>query len=220
VGVIKVYCDTGGYVKKLKELEEQGVIEVYTFPYENQNRRIESTALPSEALFRDLGNIDKWDDMPGTFGDYVVSDKHASGFAPKLQATTRGGGLFKTKLPLIVPDPDFWCKAHASIEKIVGVGGQHRRDVLHLDSAYKSGCSCFLTGDKTDILANREALSELLGLRFFHPNDDWADFVAFVDERREVRYCQMLWIGLRSRGFLLLASYDQLPVHEPGPGPD
>ncbi len=150
MGVIKVYCDTGGYVKKLKELEEQGVIEVYTFPYENQNRRIESTALPSEALFRDLGNIDKWDDMPGTFGDYVVSDKHAS------------------------------------IEKIVGVGGQHRRDVLHLDSAYKSGCSCFLTGDKTDILANREALSELLGLRFFHPNDDWADFVAFVDERREV----------------------------------
>jgi nitrite reductase/ring-hydroxylating ferredoxin subunit len=34
-----------------------------------------------------------------------------TGFAPKLQATTRRGGLFRIELPLLVSDPDFWCKA-------------------------------------------------------------------------------------------------------------
>ena len=39
-------------------------------------------------------------------------------------------------------------------------------------------------------------------------------------EHKETRYCQMLWIGLRSRGVLpLLAPFDQLPVYEPGSGP-
>jgi LuxR family maltose regulon positive regulatory protein len=32
-------------------------------------------------------------------------------------------------------------------------------------------------------------------------------------------YCQMLWIGLRSRGDLLLVPFDQFSHHEPGPGP-
>ncbi len=34
-----------------------------------------------------------------------------------------------------------------------------------------------------------------------------------------LRYCRMLWIGFRSRGDLLLASFDQLSIHEPGSGP-
>lgn len=33
------------------------------------------------------------------------------------------------------------------------------------------------------------------------------------------RYCQMLWIGLRSRGFLLFGSFEQSSVYEHGPGP-
>ena len=36
---------------------------------------------------------------------------------------------------------------------------------------------------------------------------------------RRSRYCRMLWIGFRSRGDLLLASFDQLSIHEPGSGP-
>jgi hypothetical protein len=38
------------------------------------------------------------------------------GFAPKLQSTTRRGGLFRTKLLPLVSDPDFWCKAMLAIE--------------------------------------------------------------------------------------------------------
>lgn len=148
--MIKVYCDNGGFNKELRALEKQGIVEVLMFPYENRNTKTRATSLPSNAQFRDLNNFDRWDDLPGTFGDYTASDKYAS------------------------------------IEEIVG--GQHRRDVLHLDSAYKSGCSCLFTSDKDDIYANREALFELLDIKIYLHNHsvDWEDFLAFVDEHREL----------------------------------
>jgi hypothetical protein len=43
----------------------------------------------------------------------------AGGFAPRLQATTRRGGLFRIELLDLVSDPDFWCKAPAGIPSAV-----------------------------------------------------------------------------------------------------
>ena len=57
---------------------------------------------------------------------------------------------------------------------------QNRRDALHIDSAYKSGCKAFLSRDKRDILSNRIELEALLGIRFFHPDDDWNQFLVFL----------------------------------------
>lgn len=68
---------------------------------------------------------------------------------------------------------------HAEIESIVGRG--NRRDVLHIDSAYRSRCACFFTRDRSDILAKRTELEALLPLRFFHPDDDWEQFVDFLN---------------------------------------
>lgn len=65
-----------------------------------------------------------------------------------------------------------------AIEKIIGI--QNRRDVLHLDSAYKSECDCFFTCDKNDIYKNRLTLSNLFNLRIYHPDEDWQDFLNFV----------------------------------------
>jgi hypothetical protein len=45
---------------------------------------------------------------------------------------------------------------YSEIERIVG--RDHRRDVLHIDSAYRSRCVCFFTRDKSDILKNRTQL--------------------------------------------------------------
>ncbi len=39
------------------------------------------------------------------------------------------------------------------------------------------------------------------------------------DTTASKRYCQMLWIGLRSRCVLFFDSFDQLSVYEHGPGP-
>ena len=67
-----------------------------------------------------------------------------------------------------------------AIEKVIG---RHNRvDVLHLDSAFKSDCSCFLTRDKDDILSHGKLLTELLGMRFFHSDEEWNDFLIYLSE--------------------------------------
>ena len=73
---------------------------------------------------------------------------------------------------------------HVEIERIVGRG--NRRDILHIDSAYSTGCRCFFTGDRGDILSRRTELEALLGIRFFHPDDDWEQFVNFLQTERIV----------------------------------
>lgn len=65
---------------------------------------------------------------------------------------------------------DFKGSQHLrEIQKIIG--HSNRRDALHIDSAYKSGCQAFVTTDG-DILNQRERLEALLGIRFFHPERD------------------------------------------------
>ena len=66
----------------------------------------------------------------------------------------------------------------AAIRRVIGP--EHRRDALHVDSAFKSGCACFVTVDQ-DILARRQKLESLLGIRFFHPGEDEAQLVEFLE---------------------------------------
>ena len=56
-----------------------------------------------------------------------------------------------------------------TIREIVGV--EHRRDSLHLDSAFKSGCAAFVTRD-SDILKHGCCLEDLLGLLIIDPDKD------------------------------------------------
>lgn len=58
--------------------------------------------------------------------------------------------------------------------------GRPRLDALHIDSAYKSRCSVFLSRDNQHIIANAQKLENLLSIRFFHPDENWDDFLAFV----------------------------------------
>lgn len=53
-------------------------------------------------------------------------------------------------------------------------------DAKHLDSAYKTGCSLFLTGDKGDIVAKKLALKDLLGIRVFCFQEDWNEFLSLL----------------------------------------
>ena len=63
------------------------------------------------------------------------------------------------------------------------IGAENEYDVRHIDAAFKNGCACFLTRDKGDILSKRLALETLLGMRFFHPDDDFDAFSDFVETR-------------------------------------
>ncbi len=63
-------------------------------------------------------------------------------------------------------------KARGRIAEIQAIiGPENRRDVLHVNSAYLSGCIAMVTRDQ-DILDHRPALESLLGLRFFDPDSD------------------------------------------------
>ena len=64
---------------------------------------------------------------------------------------------------------DFVGSEHlAAILRIVGPS--NRRDALHVDSAYKSGCDCIVTAD-SDIASVAADIETLLGLRVFHRDD-------------------------------------------------
>lgn len=68
----------------------------------------------------------------------------------------------------------------SEIMRIIGPG--NRRDALHLDSAYKSGCAAIVTADN-DILDHKSNLGVLLGLRIFHPQHDNDALHRFIVER-------------------------------------
>ena len=82
------------------------------------------------------------------------------------------------------------CDSEIKIDQTLGsekladirtiVGKDKTFDCWHLDSAYKSQCSCFLTRDKTDIVSKAKALEALLGMRIFHSVDDWDSFLRYV----------------------------------------
>lgn len=56
------------------------------------------------------------------------------------------------------------------IEKIIGK--EHKNDIRHLDSAYKSKCIAFITSDKNDFINHRKNLEKLLDIRIFHQKDE------------------------------------------------
>ena len=59
------------------------------------------------------------------------------------------------------------------------LGDQNRRDALHVDSAFKQGCSAFVTPDKGHILKHKAELECLLGIRFFHFSE-WSNLEQFL----------------------------------------
>lgn len=75
---------------------------------------------------------------------------------------------------------DFAGSAHLP-EIIRIIGPTDRRDALHIDSAYKTGCVAFVTAD-SDILDHKGELA-LLGVRFFHSDRDSEELRRFIADR-------------------------------------
>ena len=64
------------------------------------------------------------------------------------------------------------CGGSAKLSGIVSIVGRaHWKDALHVDSAFKTGCICFVTED-TDILNVRDKLQQLLGIPIFKSTDE------------------------------------------------
>lgn len=102
--------------------------------------------------------------------------RHISSMARPSNARIRDLNLPIKDLPGAIADYSGSCH----FDEILSVlGREHRRDALHVDSAFKSGCSAFITQD-SDILKHRARLEGLLGIRFFHPDADLSDLDQFI----------------------------------------
>jgi len=64
-------------------------------------------------------------------------------------------------------------------EILATLGKDNRRDALHVDSAYKSGCSGIVSRD-SDIVDIGTELHELIGIRVFHPDRDAAELRKYI----------------------------------------
>jgi len=95
------------------------------------------------------------------------------------------------------------------------VDPSNRRDALHLDSAYKTGCAAFVTVDR-DILDHRDELEQLLSIRIFHPELDKTELDRFIAAAAPLAAAE-----LRTRIRKLIASgvlpKDPPPITRPGP---
>lgn len=121
-----VYVDTGGMLKDVSRLEQEGRLKTHYYPFEQRNRRVK-TFVPGSAATWDQGNL-SWAESPGTWDDYEPSVH------------------FET------------------LRKMIGA----QVDAQHLDSAFKAGCTIFLTSDKTDIWSKRALIAALTGIRVLH----------------------------------------------------
>ena len=62
--MIRVYCDTGAYVRPLSDFEADGLISLHRFKYENRSKRIRSVAIPSDLKYDELTNY-TYDELTG-----------------------------------------------------------------------------------------------------------------------------------------------------------
>ena len=94
--------------------------------------------------------------------------RHVDVIAAPSQAQIRDLNLPMRDLP--GTSDDYSGSVHLDTIRSI-LGPQHRRDALHVDSAFKSCCVAFITRD-SDILDHKAQLESFLGIRFFHPETD------------------------------------------------
>ncbi len=72
---MKIDCDNGACLKELKELQRKEMVKLYIFKYENNNRHLPNSGVPSKATWADMKNY-TWANAPGAWSDYTGSDKY------------------------------------------------------------------------------------------------------------------------------------------------
>jgi hypothetical protein len=69
-----VYCDSGGYRKELRDLENSGLLQLFTYAYENSTRKIRARAPGSNPSWDEGDSV--WDDDTGPWDDYATVSDH------------------------------------------------------------------------------------------------------------------------------------------------
>ena len=123
---MKIYCDNGTCPQELKNLQKEGFVELYMFKYENKNRHIPNSGVPSRATWADMKNY-TWADAPGRWNDYSGSDKYERivsvlGLANKRVDILHLDSAYKNQCEVFMTNDkdDIWSK-RAELETLLGM---------------------------------------------------------------------------------------------------
>jgi hypothetical protein len=147
---IKVYCDSGADINCLESFYLE--CEFYQFPYDSPDR---NKKLIKQGIIKlAVPSEAQWRDSHQTWEESNFSWNESSSH------------LFTHLAALIKQDSK---KSAAEL----------RRDVLHLDSAYKMGCHIFITSDM-DILSKRLEIEALCKIQVFQTHKESPQLIEHI----------------------------------------
>ena len=147
---IKIYCDSGADINCLKNFYSE--CEFYQFPYDSpdRNKKLIKRGIIKLAVPSEV----QWQDCNQTWEESNFSCNES------------GSPLFARLADLIEQDSKKSAK-------------ELRRDVLHLDSAYKTGCHIFITSDM-DILSKRLEIEALCKIKVFQSHKESPKLIEYI----------------------------------------
>ncbi|NHN79460.1 hypothetical protein HA520_19620 [Azotobacter chroococcum] len=123
---VKVYCDNGACPAELKELQKQGKVTLYMFKYENKNKYIKESGVPSKATWNDMRNY-TWDAVPSNWSTCSESSKYKDiikivGLANKRVDILHLDSAYKTKCEIFMTNDkdDIWTHRN-ELEKLLDI---------------------------------------------------------------------------------------------------
>lgn len=146
---IKIYLDSGADISCLNNLE----CEFYQFPYDSPDRP--KRLIKKGIIKLAVPSETQWRDSNETWEESIFPwNEHC------------GSSHYEALLDLIT---------HNSKKTKEAL----RRDVLHLDSAYKTGCCIFITSDK-DIFSKRLEIEILCNIKVFQSHKESKELVEYI----------------------------------------
>ena len=126
VYMIKVHCDTGGYRPELKRMQQQAIITLVQFHYENRNKNAKKSAPPSKPTWDEMNY--SWDELHNTTWNDLgkTSDQHSQiitiiGINNKRDIKHLDSAYMAGCKAFISSDKDDICSKRKQIYQLLGI---------------------------------------------------------------------------------------------------
>lgn len=156
----RLYIDTGANINSLKEVYPY--VEFYQFPYDSSNRN--KRLIQNGTIKLATPSLLQWRDANVRWNESLFQ--------------------FQECTP---------SERYADFKKILEQNSKKpieslRRDILHLDSAYKTGCKIFITSDNKDIVSKRKELEEIGNFKIFRSPQETDALISYIKHLHNITF--------------------------------